>query len=86
MLSCLDLLLADGLGPEDGVLAGHASREGAVELCAESELAHFFRLLVVEHVALLDEALVLEALEAVVPRLDLLGLGVAGGGRGGREV
>lgn len=84
--SCLDLLLADGLGAEDGVLAGHAAREGAVEFCAESELAHVFRLFVVEHVALLDEALVLEALEALVPRLDLLGLWVAGGGRGLGEV
>lgn len=82
----MDLLLADGLGPEDGVLARHASREGAVEFCAESQLAHVFRLFVVEHVALLDEALVLEALKTLVPRLDLLGLWVAGGGRGLGEV
>ena len=75
---CLDSLLAEHLGPEDGVLAGHAAGEGAVKLCAQRQLAHVVGLLVGELVSLLDEAAVLEALEAGVPRLDVLGLWVAG--------
>jgi hypothetical protein len=80
------LLLGVDFWSEHGVLARHAAGEGAVQLGAQRQLAHVVCLLVAERVALLDQALVLEAVEAGVPRLDVVGLGVAGCGRGGREV
>lgn len=76
---CLHVLLAEHLWTEDGVLAGHATGEGAVEFGAEGQLAHVVGLLAGEHVSLLDEALVFEALKAGVPCLDVLGLWVARG-------
>jgi len=82
----LHFLLANDFGPEDGILTGHAPCKGAVELGSQSELAHVVGLLGVEGISLLHEALVLEALEAFVPGLDLLGLWVASRRRGFREV
>lgn len=66
-----------------GVLPRHAPPEGAVQLRAESQLAHVVVLLGGDDVALLLQALVFEALEAGVPALDLLRLGVQGSGVGG---
>jgi len=67
MQLCLDLLLAVDLWSEDGVLAGHASCECAVEFRSKSQLAHVIRLLAAECVSLLHEALILEAVEPGVP-------------------
>ena len=78
----MDLLLAEALVGEDGVLAGHAAVEGALHLCAQGQLAHIRRLVVAGDVALLDQALVLQAVEAGIPRLDVLRLGVGGRGVG----
>lgn len=82
----LHLFLAQPLNPEDGILPAHPSPEGALELGAEGQLVHVVVLLGAELVALGGEALVLEALEAGVPGLDFLGLGVAGCGGGAGDV
>lgn len=71
-----DLLLVKALCGKDGILAGHAAVEGALDLCAQCQLAHVGRLVVAGDVALLDETLVLETVKASIPRLDVLGLGV----------
>lgn len=73
------LLVHDGglggtTGPHDGVLAGHATVEGALELGSEGQLGHIGRLLLRELDALLREGLVLHAVEAGPDLLDL-GLG-----------
>lgn len=81
---CLDLLLI--LGPEHSVLGAHAAIESAVEFRAQGELVQVVVLLLSDGIALGDEALVLEALEAGVPALDFVGFGVVGGRRGGADV
>ncbi|KAK7994164.1 Major facilitator superfamily domain- general substrate transporter [Apiospora arundinis] len=58
-------------GAHDGVLAGHATVEGALELGAEGQLGHVGRLLLRELDTLLREGLVLHTVEASSNLLDL---------------
>lgn len=76
---CLEfLLLAQRPWAENGVLARHAAAECAVKFGSQRQLAHVVVLFAAEGVSLLDQALVLETVEAGVPCLDVLRLGVVG--------
>lgn len=80
-------LLADSLldrrsrlppGAHDGVLAAHATVEGALQLCAEGELAHALVLFLGQDDALGGEGLVLHAIKAGGDFADFGVLGVVG--------
>lgn len=80
-------LLADGLldrrsrlppRSHDGVLAAHATVEGALQLCAEGELAHALVLFLGQDDALRGEGLVLHAIKAGGDFADFGVLGVVG--------
>lgn len=63
--------LVDGFGAEDGVLAGHTSSEGPLQLGLQGELQEALRLLAAGHVSLLQEALALEPGELIGVVFDL---------------
>lgn len=70
--------------PHDGILAGHATVERALELSAQGELLQVDALLLGQVNALLRQSLVLHAVEPIA-NVGNLGDGAVGGAKGGRN-
>lgn len=75
-ISASTLLVENGL-PHDGILAGHPSPEGTLNLCAEGQFIHVVGLFGGRDKALFLEGLVFQALQAIPKMMDVGQSGVS---------